>query len=64
METTLENLPDGTVKVTVSGDGYVEEGWVSSHHLVATKEAQLIRCIYRKAREDYFGREGIAICDV
>lgn len=63
METTLENLPDGTVKVTVKGDGYEESGWVSSHHLVPTKEAQLIRCIYAKAQKDFFGREP-AICDI
>ena len=64
METTLENLPDGTVKVVVEGDGYREEGWVTSHHLVSTKERQLMQCIYQKAKADYLGREGIAVCDI
>ena len=52
MATTYENLPDGTVKVIVELDGYVEEGWVTSHHLAPTKESQLIRAIYRRAKHD------------
>ena len=55
METILENLEDGMVKITVQADGYVEEGWVSSHHLVPTKEIQLMQIIYRKAQQDFCG---------
>ena len=49
MNTELINLEDGTVEIVVSGDGYVERGWVSSHHLVHSKERQLMQAIYRKA---------------
>ena len=38
-DTVLENMEDGTVLVRV-GD---QVGWVSSHHLVPTKESQLVQ---------------------
>jgi hypothetical protein len=38
-ETILFNEPDGMVRVSVGE----EHGWVSSHHLVPTKECQLIK---------------------
>ena len=62
METTLENLEDGTIKVTVMADGYVEEGWVTGHHLVPSKETQLMHSIYRKAQQDFHGTS--APCDI
>ena len=43
------------VKVTVTSDGYVEEGFVSSHHLVPPKEIQLMHSIYRRAQQDFNG---------
>ena len=62
METSLENLEDGMVKITVQADGYVEEGWVSSHHLVPAKEIQLMHCIYKRAQQDFCG--DTAPCDI
>ena len=41
--TSTEYLDDGTVKVIVEEDGFRAVGWVSSAHLVPTKEAQLLR---------------------
>ena len=49
MNTELINLEDGTVEIVVRADGYEEHGWVSSHHLVHSKERQLMQAIYRKA---------------
>jgi len=43
-ETHIFNEPDGMVRVTV-GEEY---GWVSSHHLVPTKECQLIQSWLQK----------------
>ena len=62
METTLENLPDGMVKVTVTSEGYCEHGFVSSHHLVPPKEIQLMHSIYRRAQQDFCGDS--APCDI
>ena len=55
MKTELINLEDGTVEIIVRSDGYEEHGWVSSHHLVPTKERQLMHAIYRKAEAALFG---------
>ena len=41
MKTELINLPDGCVEIRVSEDNMTAKGWVSSHHLVETKERQL-----------------------
>ena len=38
MTTEIVNLPCGTVEVRVSEDNLTAIGWVSSHHLVPTKE--------------------------
>ena len=40
---------DTMIQVTVSMDGFVERGYVSSMHLVDTRIAQLKECIARKA---------------
>jgi hypothetical protein len=47
MTTQLTNLPCGTVEVRVCADQICATGWVSSHHLVPTKEAQLRECVTR-----------------
>ena len=41
MTTELTNLPCGTVQLKVCVNHLCELGWVTSHHLVPTKEAQL-----------------------
>ena len=41
MTTELTNLPCGTVQLKVCTNHLCELGWVTSHHLVPTKEAQL-----------------------
>ena len=53
MTTKLTNLPCGTVEVRVCADQICATGWVSSHHLVPPKEAQLRKSINR-------GNESIA----
>ena len=45
MTTELTNLPCGTVQVKVCVNRFCELGWVTSHHLVPTKEAQLKKAI-------------------
>ena len=47
MTTELTNLPCGTVEVRVCEDQICATGWVSSHHLVPTKEAQLKMSVNR-----------------
>ena len=49
MTTELINLPCGTVEIVVTQDQFVAHGWVSSHHLVPTKEAQLKKSIEEAA---------------
>ena len=53
MTTELINLPCGTVEVRVSEDNLTAIGWVSSHHLVPTKELQLKESIRQRAAEAY-----------
>lgn len=54
MTTELENLPCGTVQIRVcDGPNFCAVGWVSSHHLVETKERQLKEFLNRKALEAY-----------
>ena len=64
MNTELVNLDDGTVEIIVRADGYEEHGWVSSHHLVHTKERQLMQAIYRKAEAALLGGSATPICDI
>lgn len=67
MNTELINLDDGTVEIVVTADGGFEEhGWVSSHHLVPTKERQLIQAIYRKAEAAFIGGSACPtpVCDI
>ena len=49
MTTELTNLPCGTVQIKVTEDHLAMIGWVSSHHLVPTKEAQLKEALRRAA---------------
>ena len=53
MTTELENLDNGEVKITISQEGHVIVGWVSSHHLVPTKEKQLRDCLVRTLEMRY-----------
>jgi len=45
METTIEQLEDSTVKVTVSDGEQSVCGWVSSYHLVEPKANQLMEAL-------------------
>ena len=56
MTTELETLPDGAVKLKVCEDGICAVGFVSSHHLVQPKEAQLQQFI-RAASADAYQQE-------
>ena len=49
MTTELINLPCGTVQIKVCEDNICATGWVSSHHLVPTKENQLKDALRRAA---------------
>jgi hypothetical protein len=67
MNTELINLEDGTVEIVVRADGGFEEhGWVSSHHLVHSKERQLMQAIYRKAEAAMFSNlpAPTPVCDI
>ena len=62
METLLDHLPDGRVKVVVRADGYQEEGMVFSQSDVHAAETRLMQTIYRRAQQDFFGDS--APCDI
>ena len=49
MITELKTLPSGDVQVRVCEDNLCATGWVTSHHLVEPKEAQLKESIRRAA---------------
>ena len=52
MTTELTNLPCGTVQLKVCANHLCELGWVTSHHLVPTKEAQLKQALrHQKTNE-------------
>ena len=53
MTTELTNLPCGTVQIKVCEDQICAIGWVSSHHLVPTKEKQLQERIRQDAVEAF-----------
>ena len=53
MTTELTNLPCGTVQIKVCQDNICAMGWVSSHHLVPTKETQLKESVQREARKAF-----------
>ena len=55
METLLDHLPDGRVKVTVRADGYEEEGTVFCQSDIEAAETRLMQSIYRRAQQDFFG---------
>ena len=62
MNTLLDQLPDGTWKVTVKADGYEEAGVVYSHNDVRAVETRLMHTIYRRAQQDFFGDS--SPCDI
>ena len=49
MTTELKTLPSGDVQVRVCEDNLCATGWVTSHHRVEPKEAQLKESIRRAA---------------
>ena len=49
MQVILENEPSGIVKVTVEEHNLKATGWISSHHLVEPKVAQLKAMLRRDA---------------
>ena len=53
MTTELTNLPCGTVQIRVCEDNICATGWVSSHHLVPTKEEQLKQRLRQDAAEAF-----------
>ena len=54
MKTTINNLDDGSVEVIVEADGFEpQRGVVSSHHLVETKERQMMNRLYQLALDAY-----------
>jgi len=53
MTTELTNLPCGTVQIKVCEDNICATGWVSSHHLVGTKETQLKESLRRAAYNSF-----------
>ena len=59
MTTELTNLPCGTVQIRVCEDNICATGWVSSHHLVPTKEAQLQQRL-RQDAADAFAEQACA----
>ena len=61
MTTELTNLPCGTVQLKVCVNHLCELGWVTSHHLVPTKEAQLKQALRHQKTNKVFpeGADGI-----
>ncbi len=47
-QTTTRTTADGCVEIVVMKKGLTEIGWVSSQHLVHSKEQQLLMAIDRK----------------
>ena len=60
MNTELINLPCGTVEIRVSEDNLTAIGWVSSHHLVPTKETQLKESLRRAAYNAFIEHKAAA----
>ncbi len=56
MTTELTNLPCGTVQLKVCANHLCELGWVTSHHLVPTKEAQLKQALLQRGRIEVSSR--------
>ena len=53
MQVILENEPSGIVKVTVEEDNLRATGWISSHHLVDPKVAQLKAMLRREGERAF-----------
>ena len=53
MQTELSTLPSGDVQIRICEDNICVTGWVSSHHLVPTKEKQLQEDLRRAAYRAY-----------
>ena len=58
MTTELTNLPCGTVQLKVCVNHLCELGWVTSHHLVPTKEAQLKQALCQPKTNEVFPKGG------
>ena len=58
MTTELTNLPCGTVQLKVCVNHLCELGWVTSHHLVPTKEAQLKQALHHHRTNEVFTKGG------
>ena len=58
MTTELTNLPCGTVQLKVCVNHLCELGWVTSHHLVPTKEAQLKQALRHYKTNEVFPEGG------
>ena len=56
MTTELTNLPCGTVQLKVCVNHLCELGWVTSHHLVPTKEAQLKQALLHYRTNEVFAK--------
>ena len=53
MTTELMTMPSGDVQIRVCEDNMCATGWVSSYHLVPSKEAQLKQSIRNAAAKAY-----------
>ena len=60
MTTELINLPCGTVQIKVCEDNMCMNGWVSSYHLVPTKEQQLKKALRRAAYNAFIEQKATA----
>ena len=52
MDVELSNLPSGDVEIRVCSGGLCGIGWVTSHHLVGPKQAQLEAMVRREQAND------------
>ena len=53
MATEITQLEDSTVHIKVTMYGIEANGWVSSHHLIGTKERQLQEWIVEQCKNAY-----------
>ena len=60
MQTELSTLPSGDVQIRVCEDNICVTGWVSSHHLVPTKEKQLQEDLRRAAYRAFVEQKATA----
>ena len=55
---------DTMIKVTVTADGFIEHGLISSFHLIEPKVNQLKAVIHAKAVDAITTCQGYGICDI